>query len=182
MFIPDPGSEFFYSASRITDTGSKRFRIPDPDPHQKEFKNFNPKNCFQALGKMIWDVHPGSGFGIFPIPDPEVIKAPDPGSQNSNRRSYLGSSLTISGLGSTASTTDPTHLHKLLYEVVEQVEPHIQPAHDQHGGGKASPWYLEQSPNFKTFMEPRNRFQGTSSANLCIAWRAGTITLFLLGS
>ncbi len=28
-----PGSEFF--ASRIPDPGSKRFRIPDPDPHER---------------------------------------------------------------------------------------------------------------------------------------------------
>jgi hypothetical protein len=42
------------------------------------------------------------------------------------------------------------------------------------------------SPYFKTFMEPRNRFQGMNSASLCtmyyVLWRAGTITLFLLGS
>ncbi len=37
------------------------------------------------------------------------------------------------------------------------------------------------SPNFQTFMEPRNRFQGINFAKIC-AWRAGTITLFLLGS
>ncbi len=39
-----------------------------------------------------------------------------------------------------------------------------------------------QSPNFSTFKEPRSRFQGINSASLCIAWRAGTITLFLFGS
>jgi hypothetical protein len=38
-----PGSEFFPSQSRI--------RI-------KEFKYFNPKNCFSALGNMIWVVLP----------------------------------------------------------------------------------------------------------------------------
>jgi hypothetical protein len=33
MFIPDPESEFF--PSQILDPGSKRFRIPDPDPHKR---------------------------------------------------------------------------------------------------------------------------------------------------
>jgi hypothetical protein len=43
-------------------------------------------------------------------------------------------------------------------------------------------------PDFlKTFKVPKNRFQGTNSASLCgplvcVAWRAGTTTLFLLGS
>jgi hypothetical protein len=44
MFIPDPGSDFF--PSRI---------------HIKEFKYFNPKNSFLALGNKIRVVHPGSG-------------------------------------------------------------------------------------------------------------------------
>jgi hypothetical protein len=51
MFSPDPN--FFHSYSRI--------RV-------KEFKSFNPKNCFPALGNMIRVVHPGSGF--LTIPDP----------------------------------------------------------------------------------------------------------------
>jgi hypothetical protein len=38
-----------------------------------------------------------------------------------------------------------------------------------------------QSPNVKTFKEPRNRFQGINSASLC-SLAGGTITLFLLGS
>ncbi len=43
-------------------------------------------------------------------------------------------------------------------------------------------WNL-QSPNFLTLKEPRNRFQGIDAASLCtVAWRAGTTTLFLLGS
>ncbi len=49
----------------------------------KEYKYFNPKNCFYALGNMIRDVHPGSGSWIFypsRIPDRWVSKAPDPGS------------------------------------------------------------------------------------------------------
>jgi hypothetical protein len=32
--------------SRIPDLGSKRFRIPVPDPHKKNLSIFNPKNCF----------------------------------------------------------------------------------------------------------------------------------------
>ncbi len=31
-------------------------------------------------------------------------------------------------------------------------------------------------------MEPKNQFQGMNSASLYVAWQAGTITLFLLGS
>jgi hypothetical protein len=27
--------------------------------------------------------------------------------------------------------------------------------------------FYDQSPNFKTFMDPKNRFQGTNSASLC---------------
>jgi len=48
-----PGSEFF--PSRILDPGSKRF--PDPGRIRiriKEFTYFNPKNCFLALGNMIY--------------------------------------------------------------------------------------------------------------------------------
>jgi hypothetical protein len=42
-------------------------RIPSPIQkdsgvriRNNEFKYFNPKNCFYALGNMIRDVHPGS--------------------------------------------------------------------------------------------------------------------------
>jgi hypothetical protein len=68
MFIPDP--IFFHPGSRI--------RI-------KEFKYFNPKNGFQALGNMIRVVHPGFWIRIltfYPsrIPYPGIKKAPDPGS------------------------------------------------------------------------------------------------------
>jgi hypothetical protein len=75
MFIPDPGYEFFYPRSGVK-------KIPDPgsESASKNLSIFNPKICFQALGKMIWDVHPGSGF--FPIPDPWVKKAPEPGSES----------------------------------------------------------------------------------------------------
>jgi hypothetical protein len=42
------------------------FRIQDqkdPGSASKNLIIFNPKNCFLALGNMIWDVHPG--FRIF---------------------------------------------------------------------------------------------------------------------
>jgi hypothetical protein len=62
-------------------------RIRDVCPRSgsasKNLSIFNPKNCYQALGKMIWDFHFGSRIRIFPpsrirIPDPGVKKAPDP--------------------------------------------------------------------------------------------------------
>ncbi len=66
--IPDPNFP-------IPDLGSKRSRIRI---RIKEFKHFLLK---KTLGKMIWNVHPGSGF-FLPIPDPGYWgqKAPDPGS------------------------------------------------------------------------------------------------------
>jgi hypothetical protein len=55
--MPVPGSEFFHPRSRV-----KRFRILDPDPHQRSI----------ALEKMILDVPvPGSGFFSIPDPDPQ---------------------------------------------------------------------------------------------------------------
>ncbi len=47
MFILDPGSRIPDPNFSIPDPGSIRFRI------------FYPNNCFQALGNMIRDVHPG---------------------------------------------------------------------------------------------------------------------------
>ncbi len=67
-----------YLSTRVADLEffPSRIRI-------KEFKYFNPKNCFRALGNMIWVVHPGSGSWLifYPprIPDRGVKKAPDPG-------------------------------------------------------------------------------------------------------
>jgi hypothetical protein len=70
MFIPNPN--FFHHGSRI--------RI-------KEFKYFNPKNCFLRSRKY----DPGCSFRIrilifysSRIPDPGVKKAPDPGSRIRN--------------------------------------------------------------------------------------------------
>ncbi len=74
ILIPDPWSEFF--PSRILDPGLKRFRI-----RIKEFKLFlTHKVCLQALGYMIWDVHPGSGSWFFTIPDPGFKNGQGPGS------------------------------------------------------------------------------------------------------
>jgi hypothetical protein len=79
MFIPETGSEYFPSRIRI-----------------KEFKYFNPKNGFQALGNMIRIVHPGSGFRIriltlYPsrIPDPGVKKALGPGYRIRNTECHI---------------------------------------------------------------------------------------------
>ncbi len=86
MFIPDPGSEFFPSPIPIKGQRDSQIRI-------KEFKYFNPKNCFLALGNMIRDVHPRSGSRIrilsfLPIPDPGIKKRhriPDPDPQHWSR-------------------------------------------------------------------------------------------------
>jgi hypothetical protein len=65
MFIPDP--DFFQSQIRI-------FSIPEPGSRIR-IKEFNPKNCFQALGNIrIQDPD------FLTIPDPGVKKAPDPAS------------------------------------------------------------------------------------------------------
>jgi hypothetical protein len=75
----DPGSKIFHPRSRvkkISDSGS--------GSALKNLSIFNPKNCFKAQGKIIFDVHPGSGSGFvsLPIPDQGVKKAPDPGSRS----------------------------------------------------------------------------------------------------
>jgi hypothetical protein len=51
---------------------------PGSGSASKNLSFCNPKNCFHALRKIIWDVYPGSGF--FPIPDPGVKIALDTGS------------------------------------------------------------------------------------------------------
>ncbi len=62
-----------YTGSQITilsipDPGSRVKKIPNTESASKNLNIFNPKNFFRALGKIIWDIHPGSGF--FPLPDP----------------------------------------------------------------------------------------------------------------
>jgi hypothetical protein len=84
MFNPDPGSKFF--PFRIPDPGSKRYRIPDPDLHQR-IEVFSPQKLFLSS----WKYDPDCSLRIrtririlifYPsqIPDPGVKKAPDPGS------------------------------------------------------------------------------------------------------
>ncbi len=64
--IPDLGSEFF----SFPDPGSRVKKIPDSESASKNLSNFNPKNCFLALGvgNIIRYVHPDLVF--LPIPDP----------------------------------------------------------------------------------------------------------------
>ncbi len=76
----------------IPDPGSKRFRIPDPDHHQTNLSNFNPKNCFWALGKIIWDVHPGSRIRII---FPSRIPDSDPGSAKMIMKCPLSAQLVV---------------------------------------------------------------------------------------
>jgi hypothetical protein len=75
MYIPDPGIGFFFSGSRVK-------KIPNPDPHQRI-------KVFFTLKKFLSSRKYDPGFSsririliFYPsrIPDPEVIKAPDPGS------------------------------------------------------------------------------------------------------
>ncbi len=70
--VADPGclSRIRIFPSRIRgqkDSGS-RIRI-------KEFKYFNPKNCFKASENMIWDVHPGSGSWFFTHPGSRIQRS-----------------------------------------------------------------------------------------------------------
>jgi hypothetical protein len=58
--IPDPNFS-------IPDPGSKRFQIPDQDPHKRILVLLAPKNCFSALGKIILILFPDPDF--FPISD-----------------------------------------------------------------------------------------------------------------
>jgi hypothetical protein len=90
MFIPDLGFRIRIFSSRIPDTGSKRFRIPDPDPHQRitvfltQDSIFNPRFflssrkydpvCSSRIPDPVLDFYPSR------ILDPGVKKTPDPGS------------------------------------------------------------------------------------------------------
>jgi hypothetical protein len=57
------GSEFFHPRSRVK-------KIPDSGSGSgsalKNLNSLNPKIFFKALGKKIWDVHPGSDFFSHP--------------------------------------------------------------------------------------------------------------------
>jgi hypothetical protein len=93
-----PGSEFFPSRILI-----------------KEFKYFNPKNCFQALGNMIRVVHPGSGF--LPIPDPgsRGKKPPDPGAKKAPDPGTRGQKGTESRIQGAKKAPDPGSATLLRY-------------------------------------------------------------------
>jgi hypothetical protein len=56
----------------IPDLGSKRFRIPEPDPRQRiyEVPIFNPKNCFKARKNDLGCSSPYQDPDFFPILDP----------------------------------------------------------------------------------------------------------------
>ena len=78
--IADPGC---LSRIRIFSIPDPNFSHPGSRIHNKEFKYFNPKKCFKALGIMIRVVHPGSGSRIlifYLSHYPGAKKAPDPGS------------------------------------------------------------------------------------------------------
>jgi hypothetical protein len=68
--------------SKSKDDNSFRRSYSESRIRIKEFKYFNPKNGFLALGNMIWVVHPGPDpdFLLTPEPGSRVKKAPDPGS------------------------------------------------------------------------------------------------------
>jgi hypothetical protein len=86
MFIPDP----IFS---IPDPGLTRFRIPDPDPHQRTevyfTRNIDTRFSKIRSGTFIRDVHSGIWVWIFfssriPDPEPWVKKAQDSGSRIRN--------------------------------------------------------------------------------------------------
>ncbi len=75
LSVADPGclSRFRILPSRIQgpkDSGSASKNLGS--------SNYNTKNCFEALGKIIWDVHRGSMIRIR-IFSPSLIPDPDPG-------------------------------------------------------------------------------------------------------
>jgi hypothetical protein len=62
MFIPDPGSEVPSRIQNQKDSGSRIWIAP------KNLSIFSQKNCFQDLGIIIWDVHPGAECWFFTHP------------------------------------------------------------------------------------------------------------------
>jgi hypothetical protein len=81
---PGPGSEFFPSRILPAYPGSRVKKIPDPGSGSalRNLSVFNPKNCFQALGNKIRDIHPRSGsririLGFYPSRIPDKIFFPD---------------------------------------------------------------------------------------------------------
>ncbi len=75
IFIPEPGSEFFHTWSRIPNPGSKKILDPESGSASKNLSIFNPKNCFCALGNRYDpDVHPWSGSWRFTHPGSRGLK------------------------------------------------------------------------------------------------------------
>jgi hypothetical protein len=55
MFIPDPGSAFFHPGSGIRIQGSKKHRIPDPDPQHWNFSHFLRQGLLENCnGLRFW--------------------------------------------------------------------------------------------------------------------------------
>jgi hypothetical protein len=78
MFIPYPGYEFFFS---IPDTGSKRFRIPDPYQRIQVFLTQKFVSKLSEIWSGMFILDPDLVFFTSRIPDPGIEKAPDPGSR-----------------------------------------------------------------------------------------------------
>ncbi len=88
-----PGPTFFHPESRIR---IRILSIPDPGfrIRIKEFKYFNPKNCFLSSRKY----DPGCSSRIrIPEPDPDFLPIPDPRSRGQK------------GTGSRIPDLDPQH-------------------------------------------------------------------------
>ncbi len=63
-------NKFLKIVPRVADPGClSRIRYFPSRIRIKEFKHFNPKNCFYALGNMIRVAHPGSGYWFFTHPE-----------------------------------------------------------------------------------------------------------------
>jgi hypothetical protein len=63
--VANPGClsriQIFHHGSQVKKIpGSLVKKIPESRIRNKEFKYFTPKKCFQALGNVIRDIHPGS--------------------------------------------------------------------------------------------------------------------------
>jgi hypothetical protein len=75
----------FNSGISVADPGYLS-RIPDlnffpSQIHIKEFKYFNPTNCFSSLRNLIRVVHPGSGSWFFTHPGSRIQGQKDTGSR-----------------------------------------------------------------------------------------------------
>ncbi len=73
--IPNPGTHIEgqkYSGSRIPRIQSKKSPDPEPGSASKNLSIVSPKNCFQALGNIIRDVHPGSGSWFLTHPGSRI--------------------------------------------------------------------------------------------------------------